>query len=58
MSEKSTTLRAIELTRKVLTWALKSPNILTYMAANDVAPDAVEDVVTEILEYLDKTAED
>jgi hypothetical protein len=28
------------------------------MVINDVAPDDVEDVVTEILEYLEKTKEE
>ena len=58
MSEKSATLRAIKMTRNVLSYALKDGSVLAYMVANDVAPSDVEDVVAEILEYLDKTAEE
>ena len=58
MSEESATLRAIRVTRVVLERALSNSRLLIYMAANDVAPGDVEDVVYEVLEYLDKTEEE
>ena len=58
MSAEEHTLRAIEITRSVLERALNDPAILMKMIINDVAPDDVEDVVTEILEYLEKTKEE
>ena len=58
MSAESVTLRAIKITRIVLGYALEDGQLLVYMADNDVAPGDVEDEVTEILEYLDKTTEE
>ncbi|TSA39932.1 hypothetical protein D4R30_00400 [archaeon] len=58
MSEESATLRAIKQTRIILGYALEGDQLLAYMAAHDIAPSDVEDVVTEILEYLDRTAEE
>ena len=58
MSAEERTLMAIALTRGVLHRALNDPPILVKMIAHDVTPEAVEDVITGILEYLDKTAEE
>jgi hypothetical protein len=58
MNAEERTLAAIEVARCFLRRALYDPVILILMAANDISPDDVEDVVTEILEYLEKTAEE
>jgi len=58
MSAEERTLRAIELTRAVLAGALCNVYLLSFMAANDIGPEDVEDMITEILEYLDKTKEE
>lgn len=55
MDAEKRTLRAIGITRRALEWALRDLAFVLSMAAADVGPDDVEDVVTEILEYLDKT---
>ena len=55
MSAEDRALQAIQVTRLRLEEALRSPEVLVKMAAWDVEPDAVEDVVSEILEYLEKT---
>jgi type III secretion system FlhB-like substrate exporter len=55
MSAEERTLMAIKLTRLILKRALGDQATLVQMAVNDVAPDDVENVVAEILEYLDKT---
>jgi hypothetical protein len=58
MNAEERALEAIRMTRDVLDHALDNGLTLAYMAANDVDPDDVEDTVTEILEYLDKTGEE
>jgi hypothetical protein len=58
MNAEERALEAIRVTRTVLGWATRDGQLLAYMAANDVDPDAVEDTVAEILEYLDKTGEE
>jgi len=58
MNAEERALEAIRVTRAVLERALSDGRVLIYMVANDVAPDDLEDVVTEILEYQDKTAEE
>lgn len=58
MSEESATLRAITWTRFMLDKLNNDLRLLAYMAANDVSPDDIEDVATEILEYLEKTKEE
>ena len=58
MSEESVTLRAITWTHFMLDKLNDDLRLLAYMAANDVSPDDIEDVATEILEYLDKTKEE
>lgn len=55
MGAEERTLEAIEITRRALEWALIYPEVLVMLTSADVGPDDVEDVVTEILEYLDKT---
>jgi len=57
MNAEERTLKAIALTRAALLDALEDLPILMQMVINDVAPDDVENVVTEILEYLEKTKE-
>ena len=58
MNAEERTLAAIEVARCFLRRALYDPVILILMTANDVSPDDVEDGVTEILEYLEKTKEE
>ncbi len=58
MSGESATLRAIKQTRLVLAWAIRDGIPLAYMAAEDVSPGDVENVIYEILEYLEKTKEE
>jgi hypothetical protein len=58
MNAEERALEAIRVTRGVLERALSDSRLLIYMTANDVAPDAIEDVVIEILEYQEKTAEE
>ena len=55
MGAEERTLKAIELTRSTLKRAIIDPGVLIQMAGLDVGPDVVEDVITEILYYLDKT---
>jgi len=57
MNAEDRTKKAIEATRLILDHVLRSPDVLVQMAALDVTPEAVEDVVTAILEYRDKTEE-
>lgn len=52
------TLVAIKQTRVMLASAIRDSQVLAYMAANDVEPGDVEDVVAEILEYLERTKEE
>ena len=58
MNAEERTLKAIALTKAMFETRMKDPWLLVQMAAGDVAPDDVEDVVTEILEYLEKTKEE
>ncbi len=58
MSGESAALRAIAITRIMLRLGLRDGTLPAYMAANDVSPGDVEDVVVEILEYLEKTKEE
>lgn len=58
MTAESATIRAIKITRTLMGQATRNGLLLAYMAANDVSPSDVEDVATEILEYLDRTAEE
>ena len=56
MSAETRTRTAIAFTRLILQKVLDSPFTLAVMARDEVSPDAVEDTVAEILEYLEKTA--
>jgi len=56
MGAEERTLRAIEITRSTVERIFMNPDVLVSMAGLDVGPDDVEDVITEILEYLEKTA--
>ncbi len=58
MRGESVTLVAIKQTRVMLASAIRDSQVLAYMAANDVEPGDVEDVVAEILEYLERTKEE
>ena len=58
MSAEGHVLEAIRLTRITLARAFDDSRLLVYMAANNVSPDDIKDMVTEILEYLDKTKEE
>lgn len=58
MNAEERALEAIRVTRGVLERALSDSRLLIYMAANDVTPEAIEDVVAEVLEYQDKTGEE
>jgi len=55
MDAEQRTLAAITLTRGILMKALASPFTLTVMTVDSMDPDAVEDMVVDILEYLEKT---
>ena len=55
MDVENRALTAIQLTRILLNQALDKPEAVMLMAAWDVEPDALEDTVALILEYLDKT---
>jgi len=55
MGAEERTLEAIALTRITLERLLLDPGALVLMSFDDVTPVDVEDVVTEILEYLGKT---
>ena len=56
MGAEERTHRAIELTRSTVERALNDPMFLLGMAAADVGPRDVEDVITEIMDYLVMTA--
>jgi len=55
MDVENRAFTAIQLTRILLNQALDKPETMMLMAAWDVEPDALEDTVALILEYLDKT---
>ena len=58
MNAEERALKAIQLTRIRLEEVLRAPEALVAITAWDVEPDAVEDAVTRILEYLDKTKDE
>ena len=49
------TKKAIILTREILLRALDEPGTMVLMTAELVEPEEVEDKITEILEYFEKT---
>jgi len=55
MDAKERTKIAIHVTREILMKALDSPFTLTTMTMDLTKPEAVEDTVSEILAYLEKT---
>lgn len=57
MDAEERTKQAIHLTRNYLNHAIKTPSLMVLMAAECVDPEDLEDLITEILEYLDKTKE-
>lgn len=58
MNAEERTAMAITITRVVLKKALDSPFTMVEMTARSMNPHHVEDQVTVILEYLEKTAPD
>lgn len=58
MDAEKRTAEAIKLVRTyfnpaVLVW--KAPDVLVYMIAEDISPEAVENKIAELLEYMEKT---
>ena len=56
MSAEERTLTAIRITREALRQSLSDPEALVQMTIWDIGPEAIENTITEILEYLEKTA--
>ena len=55
MNAEERTRDAITITRTILTKALTSPFTLAVMTVESMDPDAIEDMVVDILGYLEKT---
>ena len=55
MDVEKRTRKAIILTRKILLRALDEPGTIVLMSAEHVEPEEIEDTISEILEYLEKT---
>ena len=55
MNAEQRTQDAITITRTILTKALTSPFTLAVMTVESMDPDAIEDMVVDVLEYLEKT---
>jgi len=55
MGAEERTGKAIILTREILLRALEEPGTIVLMSINEVDPGELEDLIAEILEYLDKT---
>ena len=55
MDAEERTRDAITITRSILKMALTSPFTLAVMTVDQMDPDAMEDMVVDILEYLEKT---
>jgi len=56
MNAEQRTQDAITITRTILTKALTSPFTLAVMTWGEVEPEVMEDVVDDILRYLEKTS--
>ena len=56
MSAEERTLTAIRIAREALRQGLSDPEVLVQMTIWDIGPEAIENTITEILEYLEKTA--
>lgn len=55
MGVEKRTQEAITLTRSLLAMATADPNTVILMTVNDIKLQALEDMVYDILDYLDKT---
>ena len=55
MNKKELTQRANEVTRSTLERILLKPEILVAMETQKITPEAIGQMVKDILEYLDKT---
>ena len=55
MDAEQRTRDAITITRIILKQAMMSPFTLAVMTVDSMDPDAMEDTVVDILEYLEKT---
>jgi len=55
MNAGERTRLAITITREILTNMMDDPGAMVAMTMDLVKPDNVEDTVSEILEYLDRT---
>jgi hypothetical protein len=58
MNYEERALEAIRVTRAVLERARSDGRVLIYMASTGTDPEDVEEEITNILEYLEKTAEE
>jgi len=58
MNAEERTLKAIQVTRRRLNQVLVDPEVLVMMTAWDIKPGELENTITEILRYLEKTAPD
>jgi hypothetical protein len=58
MNAEERALRAIEITRSILERALNDPPVLVQLFSLKTNPEALEDWITSVLEYLDKTKEE
>jgi len=58
MSAEERSKQTILLTRGILRDALRDTNALMLMVIYAVKPDEIEDKITEILTYLDKTKDE
>jgi len=55
MDVEERTEKAIILTRELILRSLDDTQTIMMMIINDVNPEDIENMVTDILEYLDKT---
>ncbi len=55
MDVEERTKDAILLTRKIMLSVIDDPHTMIIMTSELVEPEEVEDKITEILEYLEKT---
>lgn len=58
MNAEERVLEAIRVTRSILERALNDPGTLVAMTAWDIEPEGLEDTITKILEYLDRSREE
>lgn len=58
MDVEERTKKAITVTRQILFGIFDDPFALAFMTFYEVEPDELEDKVTQILEYLEMSAEE